>query len=558
MGYNNRLTGIGEKADSLRGHQDNGLVNDYTYHADGSLKTDGNKGITDIIYNYLGLPEEILFGANKKIKNLYAADGQKLSQLLINDTDTLKTDYVGGLLYKNDVLTSILHDEGRVKVAYDTTVTTWADTLGNSYADTLIAFKTYYEYFITDHLGNTRISFSELNDSLYIAQEQHYYPFGAMMEGLGVVADSSDKWDFLYQGKELVDGWGYDFHTRGYNQYLGRFMQVDGANQFASGYVGMGNNPVSYIDPDGQFAFLPFVAYAAIGVGVNGIINSAREKPFFQNWGSAAVSGALSGGYLSAVGAGISGHLPSYNLDLGGGFGIGISPAIAFGNNGFNIGANVGLNYSSEYFSAGAGVGVGYTNMRLDANTAKGFASSIAGGFSAGSKNWNIGLHSSKFSGAGIGQQVAGIGLTLGGVRAIYENDGAPFSDWLPNTLNDGGDRFRTAAVSLGYGDVDVRLSMFTGDSYGEVDPEATTEGHPIFGLKTGGGDDYRLGALSLGYNGNRIGWNSEAIRHVFQNKFAHNIVKPQGYFKVLPSGIPGSLYTSTTRFNNPYSLWTF
>lgn len=68
----------------------------------------------------------------------------------------------------------------------------------------------------------------------------------------------------------------------------------------------------------------------------------------------------------------------------------------------------------------------------------------------------------------------------------------------------------------------------------------------------------YRLRALSIGYKGQRAGWNSEGIRDQFQNKFAHEKVRPQPYFRRLASGYPGSLYTSTTRFNNPYSLWTF
>lgn len=196
--------------------------------------------------------------------------------------------------------------------------------------------------------------------------------------------------------------------------------------------------------------------------------------------------------------------------------------------------------------------------MRLDANVAKGVTSNVGGGFSVGNEKWNVGLYTTVFDGAGIGQHVGGFRTTLGGVSIAYENDGAPFPEsWR---MNDGGDRFRTNAVSIGYGDWDIRLNMFTGDSYGEVDESenARKVGHPIFGLKTGGGDDYRLGVLSLGYKGNRLGWNSEGIRHAAQNWFAHTIVKPQGYFRRLPSGYPGSLYTSTTRFNNPYSLWTF
>jgi hypothetical protein len=42
-----------------------------------------------------------------------------------------------------------------------------------------------------------------------------------------------------FQSKEWQDGFGYDFLTRIYDPYTMRMLQVDGANQFASGYVGM-------------------------------------------------------------------------------------------------------------------------------------------------------------------------------------------------------------------------------------------------------------------------------------------------------------------------------
>lgn len=195
--------------------------------------------------------------------------------------------------------------------------------------------------------------------------------------------------------------------------------------------------------------------------------------------------------------------------------------------------------------------------MSLDANVAKGFTTRVGGGFSVGNSKWNAGLYTTSYSGAGIRQHVGGGRLTLGGVSISYENDGAPFpKKWR---MNDAEDRFRTNAVSIGYRGVDIRLNMFTGDPYKDVDVSdaVKAEGYPR-GLKTGDADMYRLGALSLGYRGQRAGWNSEAIRDLFQNKFAHGIVKPQAYLRRLPSGYPGSLYTSTTRFRNPYSLWTF
>jgi hypothetical protein len=126
--------------------------------------------------------------------------------------------------------------------------------------------------------------------------------------------------------------------------------------------------------------------------------------------------------------------------------------------------------------------------------------------------------------------------------------------------VNDKGEKYRTAAGFLKIGKFDARLNMFTGDSYGilDVTDDALRLGHPDFGLKTGDGDKYRFGAITLGYKGMRYGWNSEGIRHIFQNKFAHNMVSPQAYFRRMPNGYPGQSHFQFSNFNNPYSLWAF
>jgi hypothetical protein len=71
----------------------------------------------------------------------------------------------------------------------------------------------------------------------------------------------------------------------------------------------------------------------------------------------------------------------------------------------------------------------------------------------------------------------------------------------------------------------------------------------------------FRLGALSIDYNGTRIGWNGGGIRHAFQNKFAHTshwwspFSKDQPYFKHL--GGKGTYYGG--RFtDNQFTLWSF
>lgn len=54
----------------------------------------------------------------------------------------------------------------------------------------------------------------------------------------------------------------FDFHARFYDPQLGRWFAPDPAMQYSNPYLGIGNNPVMYVDPDGEFAILPILLVA--------------------------------------------------------------------------------------------------------------------------------------------------------------------------------------------------------------------------------------------------------------------------------------------------------
>lgn len=195
----------------------------------------------------------------------------------------------------------------------------------------------------------------------------------------------------------------------------------------------------------------------------------------------------------------------------------------------------------------------GYSNHTLGDNSIEGFSTIFGFGGSVGGRDFNIGLYYSRFSGAGINQRIAGFTMGVAGAHFVYENDGAPFEKLgrFADLLNDGEDRWRTNAVALGYGDFELRLNQFTGEP---TEFPLRSESYPL-GFHTGDANMYRLGALSFGYRGYRAGWNSEGIRHVFQNKLAHTWMKPQPWFRRMPvRGAPFGGIISTT----PYTLWWF
>ncbi len=326
----NRLSYIEDNSLTGKGFKDGGGTADFTYYNDGSLKSDNNRGITLIEYNYMGLPDIIHFGSTQRIENVYDAEGVKLSQKLINGSVIIPTDYMGDLIYKNDSLKTIFHGEGRIAYKNDTT------------------YK--YQFFILDHLGNTRAIIERLDATTALVQENHYGAWGEILEGIGQTGD----WLFLFQGKEFVDGVGYDFHSRSYDAWSGRFDQIDGANQYSSGYVGMGNMPTVGIDPDGQW--VQYAIGAALGAYSGYKVGKAQGA---KGWGMAGyiLAGAGIGALTAGVGDGVLGSFSQFATSGAGSFGATVGAYAAAGAaSGFVAGGmNAALSGGNIFEGAGQG-----------------------------------------------------------------------------------------------------------------------------------------------------------------------------------------------------------
>jgi RHS repeat-associated protein len=232
-------------AATIQGHNDfKPTSNSYVYDANGNITFDPSKNIT-IAYNHLNLPISIV-GPLGTLQFTYDADGNRLKKKWTPILGSVITNYyVNGVVYNSTLLEYFGTSEGRLVPA--------AGTPGWQYR---------YEYNYKDHLGNTRLAYSDINadgtlTSNEVLQENNYYAFGLDMYGLGKVS-IGDKLKF--GDKEYVDESGanlYDFGARYYSPVIARFLNVDPLaentpNQGTYNYAL--NSPFNFNDPTGMEA----------------------------------------------------------------------------------------------------------------------------------------------------------------------------------------------------------------------------------------------------------------------------------------------------------------
>jgi RHS repeat-associated protein len=111
-----------------------------------------------------------------------------------------------------------------------------------------------YIYVANESMADVDVYFDDLNIKLTegpATQLADYYPFGLKMEARSY---AREHYRFGYQGQfaEMDEETGWNsFELRMYDPIIGRFITKDPANQYYSPYLGMGNNPISNVDPTG-------------------------------------------------------------------------------------------------------------------------------------------------------------------------------------------------------------------------------------------------------------------------------------------------------------------
>lgn len=364
---------------------------------------------------------------------------------------------------------------------------------------------TKLHYIHKDHLGSwTTIS----NSNGDIEQENHFDAWGNCNNEDDLLFDRG------YTGHEHIKGMGLiNMNGRLYDPVTSSMLSPDNNiqlpdfSQNLNRYSYCLNNPMSYVDPDGN---------SFIGTAL------ALYLVFGTEYGYELQK------FISPFAFHVSLHLSTQQIGLGFDLSVGIPKASA---------VSVRLHFGATYYTHF------YDNSRKGLELRTGMELYLFG---------IVGISGTYYQSGDISQTTNSIIIGNENWGITYENDFMfnAGDKTLGIFASDNGDRYRSAAVKIRmFKFVEVGTNLFTGDPGAShlsrnvyYDPSNNKATYGI-GRNGENPDEYRAGVLYIGYGPFRIGQNGEQIRNCFQNRFAHDFLC-QGdspYFKVLDR--PGQFY---------------
>ncbi len=224
---------------------ENQTPDNYIYNSMGQLIQDNEGSPQHYHYNtqglVIGMSDNGNLSSGPLVKFYYDDKGFRLKKV---DYDNTSHAQLNTTLYIRD-------NAGKIMTIYDQSSPTTSDIIERPFfGNGRLGLKkgADYLYEIKDHLGNVR---SVMNDLGVEYVNTDYYPFGMRMQDMN---SSAENYRFGYQGEfaeEDKETGKHQFQLRLYDSRLGRWSTIDPANQYHSPYLGMGNNPISGVDPDG-------------------------------------------------------------------------------------------------------------------------------------------------------------------------------------------------------------------------------------------------------------------------------------------------------------------
>ena len=355
-----------------------------------------------IRYNAFKAPEQIYIKDKERITYLYNAFGNRAHSFYGNAEAEKE---------KRPMLKHYSHD-GSVEIVCNKTDNSTKFVFylgGDTYSAPAVYTSNNSEegkllFLHRDQLGSI-VAITDLNGKL--VEARHFDAWGKV---LSITDGNGNKLENLlldrgYTGHEHLTSVGL-IHMNGrlYDPALHRFLMPDNYiqdpfnTQNFNRYGYCLNNPLVYVDQDGEWIFL---VAAVIGAYIGGAQANGTYNPFKWNYSNAntwlgivggAVIGGVSAGVGSAVGGAIAGGTTIVSSMVGGVVGGAISGggfAVLPGGNGkvlqgMGIGALSGAIGGAAGFAAGKGTNVLLQGVNITSPVVKGFIAGAIGGAAGG------------------------------------------------------------------------------------------------------------------------------------------------------------------------------
>jgi RHS repeat-associated protein len=115
--------------------------------------------------------------------------------------------------------------------------------------------KGFVYVWVSNESKNAKVWFDDLKVTHVqgiVTQATDYYPYGSVARELKTPEDAVYRYGYQGQFAEHDDETNWDhFELREYDALTGRMTTTDPYGQYWSSYIGMGNNPINGVDPDG-------------------------------------------------------------------------------------------------------------------------------------------------------------------------------------------------------------------------------------------------------------------------------------------------------------------
>ncbi|MBK9629162.1 MAG: RHS repeat-associated core domain-containing protein [Flavobacteriales bacterium] len=263
LAYTYALDGNGHKTNN-RLLQVTDEVNTSAYHT--SFQLPAGQGSNNYSYNAMGqLTGDALEGkyytyyANGRVKAVHADAAR--TQTLASFTYDAAGNRLLKVAYATDGTTPTertwyLRDGSGGVMSYaieDVALQTTTEELPIAGVGSYLRASLRTRYEVSDHLGNTRVSFTtDGNGDVLVIEAHDYYPHGGLLPGRQLSGTGGSP--LAYQGQEYDPEVGLTaFNLRQYDGRIGRWLTTDPYGQHHSPYLAMSNNPVSFVDPDGGY-----------------------------------------------------------------------------------------------------------------------------------------------------------------------------------------------------------------------------------------------------------------------------------------------------------------